>query len=244
MLHHSCRFNGNHKLQVLKAATQSIEQMQETISRVFDCDPRQLPLARIDLAADVIGIPLDWFLERMCVPRKRRIRVFGLTRDRSRKLGGTVHFGIGADVIRLYDKASELESKSGRAASVAMTRVERQLRSGRIPPVLAKIENLWKNVTSFNPFSSIVFLSGGKSQPNIEDYSLGQYLEGTGLRQLIYTSGAAGAWNILNAGSHGNAKRKIRSLRDFLPSDADGFQIPDLFALHLESLRYQVWDQH
>lgn len=81
-LHYSCRFNGSHKLEILKTATQSVRQMQELICGVFDCNPTMLRLARIDLAADVVGIPIRWFLTRMIErahveTTERIVRAFG-----------------------------------------------------------------------------------------------------------------------------------------------------------------------
>jgi hypothetical protein len=243
ILHRSCRFNGTHKLAVLETARMSLGQMAMAIGTIFECDPWDLRLARLDLAVDVHGIPVRWFRNHMCVPRKRQIKVIGFEEDAPEDNGGTTYFGSGADLVRLYDKEAELRSKSCRPAETerfALTRIERQFRSGRIPRELTDLGALMNNAAHFDPFSSVILLPGGKPQPTPQDYPLRHYLEGMGLRQLVYDFGLQRVWNTLSARSRGNARRKFRQLSDFLPPDPEGFQVPDLFSIYQRSLCWQL----
>ncbi len=243
ILHRHCRFNGTHKLAVLETARMSLRQMAMVIGNVFECDPWNLRLARLDLAVDVQGIPVQWFRNHMCAPRKRQIKVIGVEEETPEDSGGTTYFGSGADLVRLYDKEAELRSKSCRPAEterLALTRIERQLRSGRIPRELTDLGALTNNAAHFNPFASVILLPGGKPQPNPQDYSLRHYLEGIGLRQLVHQLGLQRVWNILSARSRGNARRKFRQLSDFLPPDPEGFRVPDLFSIYQTSLCWQL----
>jgi hypothetical protein len=243
ILHRSCRFNGTHKLVIVNSAEVSVQQMDALIGQIFQCDPLALRVARVDLAADVPGIPVQWFRVHMRVLGKRRIRVFGVNEGSQGEGDGTTYFGDGADLIRLYDKAAELRSKSGRLADTdrcVLTRIERQLRSGRIPHELATLGDLSKNAATFNPFASVILLPGGKLEPKMSDYRIRSYLEGMGLRQIVLKHGFANAWSMLNTASRGNAARRFRRLGDFLPPALQGVQVPDLFVIFQNSLHWQL----
>jgi len=242
-LHYSCRFTRNHKLGILRVAERSFEQIMTTIQQVFECDPLNLRLARIDFAVDVPGIPVKWFRNHMCVPRKRRVRVFGLKPESKDDNSETIYFGSGADLVRVYDKVAEAKAKHRQlppGENTVLTRVERQCRSGRIPRVLTTLADLMHNATTFNPFATVLLLSGGRCEPNIDDYLLRTYLEGTGFRQLVIDYGLQQVRNMFGSRSRGNASRKIRQLRDFLPPDPEGLQLPDLFSLYVRSLNRQL----
>ena len=244
MLHYSCRFNGKHKVAILSAAEKSPWQMAAVIEQVFECDALKLRLSRVDCTADVPGISVQWFWTHMRVLRKRRIKTINVCEECCNETGCTCYYGHGADLIRVYDKLAERRSKSREdpgSEQGALTRVERQLKSGRTPREFATLRDLTGNAAAFNPFASVVLLRGGKPEPNINDYPSGRYLQGLGLRQLILERGLAKAWNALSVSSRGNAGRKLSQLRDFLPADPKDFQIPDLFELYLRSLHRQFF---
>jgi len=235
--------NATHKLAILETAGMSLRQMAMAITKVFECDPWDMRLARLDFAVDIPGIPVQWFRNHMCVPRKRQIKVMGINEETPGDGGRTTYFGGGADLIRLYDKETELRSKSFQPADAKgpdLTRIERQLRSGRIPREMTTLRDLNSNAEDFNPFASVVLLPGGKAQLNPRLYPLRRYLEGIGLRQLVLDNDLQRVWNVLSACSRGNARRKLRQLSDFLPAGSLDFQVPDLFALYLRSLRCQL----
>jgi hypothetical protein len=243
ILHRSCRFNGSHKVAVLETAKMSLREMVVVIGSVFECDPWDSRVARLDLAVDVPGIPVHWFRKHMCVPRKRQIKVIGVKEESSEEGDGTTYFGRGADLFRVYDKEAELRSRSCQPADAdgrALTRIERQFRSGRIPSEMRTLRDLNSNAADFNPFASVVLLPGGKAQLDPRAYPLRRYLEGIGLRQLVLDNDLQSVWNIVSARSRGNARRKLRQLSDFLPPDSPDFQVPDLFELYLRSLHRQL----
>ena len=243
VLHRHCRFNGKHKLAILKAAEKSLPQIATLIGQVFECDPWDLRLARIDFAVDVPGISIRWFRVHMCVPRKQKIKVVGINRETPGDGIETAYFGNGADFIRVYDKENQLNCKSRRpvdTARPALTRIERQVRSGRIPRELTTLRNLMINATNFDPFASVILLPGGKPQPDPKDYLLRRYLEGIGFRQLVSDYGLQEVWSILSARSSGNARRKLRQLDDFIPADPADVQVPNLFSMYQRSLYWQL----
>jgi hypothetical protein len=54
---------GNHKLELVDTGQQSYAGMQHTAESIFDVNPKRLGVMRLDLAADVRGVPVDWFFE-------------------------------------------------------------------------------------------------------------------------------------------------------------------------------------
>jgi hypothetical protein len=231
------------------------------VAIVLDGDPYDLRLARLDMAIDLSGISMGWARGHVRVARKQSLREIGAPRDvTTTNPGNTLYFGRGPDFIRIYDKRTErlkeyrylrhklgaeilpsFEKFSGMPPGDSpVVRVERQLRIGKIPPQLATLGDLERNINTFDPFSHMVIHPGGKPEPNSEHYSLRRYLEGVGLRQTIAELGLPKTWALLNARTGGNASRKIQQLSDFLPPDPEGFSSPNLFAMFQESIGRQL----
>jgi hypothetical protein len=255
----SCRYNKTHKLVLRQAAQLSMNEMAALSEQVFECEANCLRIARVDFAVDVPGIPTKWFREHMRVARKRTFRERGPKEEMesSEDRGRTLYFGSGADLVRVYDKSAERKYRNRHYNGIdpdlisrdwlhtsrdggGLTRVERQLRSGRIPVELATLERLRKNAVSFNPFAPVTLLSGGKPNPDVRDYPIRHYLEGVGLRTVVAEMGLAGAWYLLSSRSGGNANRIVVRLADFLPSAPAYFQSLDLFGMYQKSVARQL----
>lgn len=253
----SCRYNGTHKLVFRNAANLSAIEVNRLAEQVFRSDPNRLRTARIDCAADVRGVSVKWFREHMRTARKRRFReVTSGTAgtERSRK-GTTLYFGVGPDLIRVYEKDEEEAEESSPEESCRQTdsssfwnaarghvktRVERQMRSGRIPSELSTLEGLYKNAAKFDPFAPVVLVPGGKPNPDIRSYRISEYLEGTGLRTLLSEKGFARTWYLVSRRSGGNAARIFRRLADFFPPTLDHSHLIDLTEIYRRSVRSQL----
>jgi hypothetical protein len=242
-LYYRCRFNHSHKVALVQAGRMSGQQMLAVIQRVLACDPLQLRLARIDLAVSV-PLPVRWFYTHAYCRHRRSTRIVGMGCDEG-CCGGTIYFGTGQDLFRLYDKRAQLKSigesdgTGDDESGGSLTRIERQLRSGKIPVALSTVGSFLKGIGDFNPFSTLVLCHGGRAHPRFRDYRLDQYLQGMGFRQLVIVHGLAETRMQLSARSRGNFSRKLRQLGDFLPADLEQFQIPDLFLLFQTSIRRQ-----
>jgi hypothetical protein len=248
ILHKWCRFNATHKLAFLGTAHMGFRQMASQIESVFDCDSAGLRVVRIDCAVDVPGISLGWFRTHCRVPSKRsRFEISG-----DGELGATIYFGRGPDLVRIYDKIAERERRtnSGKCGQqtvsiplsgrLVLTRVERQIRSGRIPTEFKTFGSLCANAMTVDPFSRVLIVSGGKPELCINDHPIRDYLEGLGLRHLILEIGLAGTWAALGARSGGNVGRIFRRLKSFIPTDPEDFEMPNLFDLYRKSLHRQL----
>ena len=263
VLHAYCRHDksGNHKLELVDAGEMSFLTMQKEILRVFDIDPWHLDLMRIDLAADVPGVPVGWFARNARVKWKQWIARLGKLEyaEMGRRKIQTVYFGKRPNCFRIYDKISELlhqydqmvrkasdaaeiptfeEMFKYPAAGFVLTRVERQIAGGRIPPRIGKLGKL-RRLQDFNPYSSLELLAGGCPEPNIDDYGVIEYFAGIGLRAKADEIGLHELRSLINGHSRGNASRILRRFGAFLPAEP-GIDAGELFRRYQESVRRQM----
>jgi hypothetical protein len=180
---------GNHKLELVDTGEMSFTMMQKEILRVFDIEPTRLDLMRLDLAEDVPGGPVDWFLRAARFKWKQWIGEFGTTEyaKMGRRKVQTLYFGKRPNFFRIYDKISELRhqydlfvKRSSDAAVIPtfeekfkypengyiLTRVERQMGGCRIPPQVATIGKL-RHLPVYNPYSQLELLTGNYCEPDI-----------------------------------------------------------------------------
>lgn len=246
ILFRCCRFNKTQKLVLKGTSKRTLQQMAHAIAGVFDSDPWESRLARVDFAIDVHGIPMEWFRAHARVRGKRCYREHPDTEQpMGHATGMTLYMGGGHDLFRFYDKGAQLLARFGKVDAdanddVPTTRIERQLRTSAIPSAISTLEDLRINAPLFNPFRSVCFVPGGTPEPQIRDYPVRTYLEGVGLQALVGRWGLAKAWTIINRRSGGNASRTFSRLTDFMPPDPQGLAVPDLFNLHRSSISHQL----
>ncbi len=74
VIHLSFRFGRpNHKVEIVDAGEKTVEQIADILVSLFDVNPWDLELMRVDLAADVDGVPVSWFQDHAFVNRKRQM---------------------------------------------------------------------------------------------------------------------------------------------------------------------------
>jgi len=240
-----CCYNSSHKLAFLQVGSKYMEQIFRIAEQVFLCDPLDLRIARIDLAVDLPGITLDWIRTHLRVSGKRMVHEIG-----SAGKCATVYFGRGQDLIRAYDKQAERrrrfieDRKEGSQPAFndepQLVRIERQLRSGRVPFQISTLGKLQENALNFDPFSQVVIFAGGMAELDICKYSTRHYLEGVGLRTLVTSRGLAKTWSLISSQTGGNAKRVFDRLSDFLPPAPITFTRQDLLERYQTGIRKQV----
>jgi|GEM_PF-2389752 len=118
---------GNHKLEIIEAGQLSYQEILHAAAKVLPVDPGELEIIRVDLCADVLGVPVSWFVEAACVKYKRFGAALGTIDFQRMGRAGveTVYFGKRPNTIRIYNKTAELIHKYGK-----LVRLER--RSKRI----------------------------------------------------------------------------------------------------------------
>jgi hypothetical protein len=116
VVHRSYRRRGrkNHKVEIIDSGEKSLDQMAEIITSLFDVDPWGLEVMRIDLAADVEGMPVPWFKDHAYVSRKQfssRIEKSFESELEYVAMGSavaqTIYAGKRPNLFRIYDKLAE-----------------------------------------------------------------------------------------------------------------------------------------
>jgi hypothetical protein len=155
ILHTHCRHGrGDHKVELIDTGCRSFDYLVDQVARIFNVKPSGLELIRVDLAADVPGVSVPWFLSHTRAKHKRfHNAVSGLEYQQQGKRGiQTIYLGIRPNMFRIYDKVAELEhqrrklqrkvgadveipdlpSLYGVWPDTVLTRVERQIGGGKI----------------------------------------------------------------------------------------------------------------
>lgn len=116
ILHFGYRHGAHsHKIEILDSGEKTLQQMADVVTDVFDVDPWSLGLMRVDLTADVQGVPVPWFRDHSFVSRKQfssriensnehEIRFVGMAKGEAQ----TLYAGKRPNLIRIYNKVAEL----------------------------------------------------------------------------------------------------------------------------------------
>lgn len=67
----------NHKLELIDTGEKSLDRMAQIISGVFEIDPENLGLMRVDFAADLVDVPVAHAYEALRVKMKRSADAIG-----------------------------------------------------------------------------------------------------------------------------------------------------------------------
>jgi hypothetical protein len=259
---------GNHKLELVETGATRYSQMRSEVERIFDVDPGRLDLMRIDLAADVEGVPVSWFESNIRAKYKRWTAGIGMLApgveysEMGSKGVQTFYLGKRPNVVRIYNKVAErqyqyrrLKAKAKREAEplsqtfeqmfghpedgFILTRVERQMAAGRVPEQLSTFRKL-RNAAEFDPFESLAFAGVGKPEPNPYDYDLNIFLAGTQFRKLIERDGFHRVRQFVNQHSQRNASRFFQTYADFLPDHSYLINAQGLFQRYRQSVFQQL----
>lgn len=249
-------------MDVIDCGKKSFSEIKRAISSIFDVDLDELPVMRLDLAADIPGVPVDWFRSRVHARNKRMNSAYLLAHRREiRKASAqTLYFGKRPNLFRIYNKHEEWKNqyratlrKTSKAAEVptfeslygvpedgcVITRAERELGGSRLSRAM-KLKHL-NNAVNFRPFDPLEIVAGGIDIPNPGDYTLMDYAAGMFFREMAEHAGMQAVLQHFRRHSNGNTKKYLHKFRDFLPS---GHPEVQLNAEYLNQL-YQrsVWEQ-
>jgi len=257
ILHYRCKHGQkqNHKLELVNVGKMTLPDMKKEIQQVFQVDAGELSIMRLDLAVDVEGIGVPWFVEHTRVRYKRWLATLGVidAAEMGNRQIQTAYWGKRPNVIRVYDKYEELRAQYRRILRAVpegmvpptfeqcfelpefghiLTRVERQMGGGRVPGELATVGDL-QDCANFNPFSCLEFISGGKALPDPKHYTFMEHAAGMHLRHLAETQGMQAAIAYITRNSKRNKKWALGKFGDFLPvpsqDDLTGERLFELF---------------
>lgn len=228
----------NHKLELVDAGEKSLDRMAQIISGVFEVDPEELGLMRVDFAADLFDIPVAHAYEALRVKLKRTADAIGELDYET--IGGRrleyFRYGKSPNCIRVYDKPAECKARLrqilGRTSSdaelptfedlfgfpenVTLTRVERQAGSGRLPTDLSKFRHL-RQADVIDPFANVEVLRSRIPFPDPARTGPSRALKIAGLRAFIDRYGLQQARAVLNGNR--NAKRMFDDLDWYLSGE-------------------------
>jgi hypothetical protein len=269
LLHYSLKrkendpHEGEHKLELLDTGFKTFGELLGQVSAALEGPTDDLEVMRIDLCADIRGVPVDWFFDRLRVRFKRVCYEMGLLKyQRIGKAGiQTITAGKRPNLVRVYDKVAEykdqlrklnrkrsadaneltLEGEFGVAENATITRIERQFGGGRIP---MKIDSLGKLriLPEFNPFTNVEIANGsGAGTPPLAECGFDAWVTGTRLRQLQDEMGLQQFNRWLNVSSGGNGARYRKKYFQFLQPDFDTCVTSlTLFEVYRESMEKQL----
>ncbi|MFZ0146323.1 MAG: hypothetical protein WAL08_18340 [Candidatus Sulfotelmatobacter sp.] len=257
--------NGDHKIELVQTGNMGFSHMVNELSGIFDVDAQKLVVMRVDLTADVPNIPVAWFLTHCRAQYKRWSADIGRIVESleysqmGMKEVQTFYLGKRPNVYRIYNKIAEYEYQYkqllrranhdaeippfdeiyGCSSNSILTRVERQLASGRVPPQIDTIKKL-RSARSFNPFERLKFFAGCERDPQPFHYRSDVYERGMTVHQEILEQGLQRTRYRLNEQSRGNADRILKTLADFIPADGHRITSEELFARYQESVERQL----
>src|SRR5665213_219444 len=103
-----------HKIEIREAGKKSVQEMADIVTSIFNVDPWSLSLLRVDLTADVEGVPVPWFREHAFVSRKQFSSRIAKSFEQEVQFVGmgtaqaqTLYAGKRPNLIRIYDKLAE-----------------------------------------------------------------------------------------------------------------------------------------
>lgn len=251
----------DHKIELRGVGGMGYREMVHQIERVFDVHPKSLELMRLDVAADIPGVPVSWFHGRTLVARKQFAASMGVYTEMGKQEVQTLYSGKRPNFFRIYDKVAErqyqyrkdirrakgeeipsFEQTFGHLEDYVLTRVERQMSARGVPPMLSKLGDLTK-APDFNPFEPLEIVSGGAA-PTIEDVGPEIWLQGIGLNRLAEEWGLQHARGFLSKHvKNKNSGRLWKKLRPFIGSQEQGIvgiTAGDLYDSYRESTLEQL----
>jgi hypothetical protein len=187
-------------------------------------------IARIDFAADVYGVPVEWFRQHSRVKRKRKPQSYEVCKTESSKGSVTsVVFGKRPDLYRIYDRIAEKQERRADVLYAGMfsgtplptvTRVERQCSGRAIPKDLATLGGLFDHAAAADPFPGLVCTETKDAYVSTEDWKPQKWLMSVGLATAVKQFGEATVRTRLNRA--GNANRFFSQYSDLLRADPTG----------------------
>lgn len=260
ILHAHCVYaDGNFKLELIDTGKSTLANLVREIERVFEVDGRRLEISRLDLAADIRGVPVSWFMDHVRAKHKRWAADIGTYSRMGMNAVETLYFGKRPNLYRIYDKIAEFRNQYARLkpdgdlqkpsfeelydypeTGVILTRVERQIGGGRLPPTIGTVGKL-RSLPDFCPFDKLEILAGASEIPNADHYDLSTYLQGVGLQSMVAKLGGIQRtirW--INRHSPGNAARLLKRYAVFLPASEYPVTVERIHQAYRESVQRQM----
>lgn len=112
IMHLEQRRYGTSKVEIEGTGKKSLGEICSIVEDLLDGDPLQQRVSRIDLCADVAGVPIEWFRDHVRVKRKQWLADFSDEEISNQQRMGkrfykTLYWGKRPCCLRVYDKVEE-----------------------------------------------------------------------------------------------------------------------------------------
>jgi hypothetical protein len=233
-----------HKIEILRTGEKTYDEMLSICGRVFDTDPAQLGIMRVDLTADIPNVTVDWFKRKTMVRNKQTRREIGKVEPYQTVRKGraeTLYAGVKPNQIRIYDKtaerrmqysrylarfaresegidvqASTFEALYGTGMNDVVTRVERQIGAKDVEKMgLVRVEQLHR-LPLMDPFANMLFFEHPQFDPKIQDFGTETWMAGMYLRNRVQDFGVSDTHQWMRATYGKNFDRAKKKFSVFL----------------------------
>jgi len=259
IIHLYSRFGqGNHKLEMIDTGGRSYAGICSEIERIFEVDPKALGIMRLDLAADVQGVPVHAFVGNVRAKFKRSAEELGRYSLIGKRGVETFYLGRRPNLFRFYDKMAELHHQysalkrqsEGPLKTFAelfgyaetgpvLTRVERQIGGSRVPPKIATVGQL-VHLPDFDPFDRLEVSIGSDLTPDPRHYRFSKYLQLLGLAEFVRQNGGVQSARRLANQLSTNASRLFEDLPNFLPCSPRKITEKEIFECYRKTVSKQL----
>jgi hypothetical protein len=266
----------SHKVELIDTGMSTYSEWLAEIERVFEIPiayrksstsrlqpqgVQQLEVMRIDLAADVPDIPVDWFRTHMRVLWKRRRAEIGEYMILSQGEGETLYFGKRPNCFRVYNKIAERKEQHKRltrrtspdaeiltfeeachtSPDAILTRVERQIAGGKVPANIRTLSQL-VNLPHFDPFVPVEILPRASLPSEQITTNCILTLAGKEVQRLVNEHGLHRARQLIRYMDPANASRNLKRLELFfeVKSPQTGVSREQLLAFYRKSVKAQL----
>ena len=233
------RFRHDRKLQFLEVASLDPEAIVTTVAQVFDTDPLDLGLLRVDFAVD-LPIPLQWFAENLKVARKRKKAGWGAGTSQSRWQGNSLYWGKHPSLFRVYDKAEQLRSMKRVLSTDTLTRIEHQAHGSTLKRMgLSTLRDLFQRAPELDPFAAVHLPRQATLSDTTTRIPLKTKLAAIGLQKKLETMSRAQLEMQYKGMGYRNAGRDLDKVLPFI--DTKVIEIPKLRDLYSASVGRQLF---
>lgn len=247
-----------HRIDFYNTGEKTVAQMRATALTIFDESPDAAHITRIDLCADVDGVPVEWFSRRVTVAYKRCTRELMTIQKVGKGTIETWYAGKKPNQIRIYDKTAERAAELRRDNLARkrngeeplsfqerwnydphsiITRIERQYGGGKISE-FGKLAQL----RTAKPFASMALMSNGKTEAELEARAgdVEERLAGKMIRRMAEEKGVQFTRAWIRAAAGKNAYRTWKRFEPWARCESGGVTIDAVHSLYLASLEKQL----
>lgn len=191
------------KVELVETGKMTLLEMNSAVSAIYKVEPLENRIMRLDLAADIEDVPVDWFRNNTHFRGKQTNREWAV-QSITQRGAQTLYAGVKPHQLRIYDKTGHrasllagevrrmarserefklsFEQRWGYSPTKVVTRVERQIGGGEVQKFgYARVGHLYE-LEAADPFRQIIFPDDVRKRRRLEglgprDYAIAKWME-------------------------------------------------------------------